>query len=176
MDQTPSLEDYKEKLQYFGKVESEIDTIHSLHNIGALSLNTSSLKTSFKGECNQWKLRFADNLHFRAKEELEKLTEYIRVTQGKVIREVTDLDTLRSMMYLLKEVRTKESGIDMEIDPIMNMYHMLENFLPPGFMEKEEIDKKTVSGPHTRSPCFTPLVLTRSHASTRCFVRVGRSW
>lgn len=38
----------------------------------------------------------------------------------------------------------QESGIDMEIDPIMHMYHMLENFLPPGFMEKEEIDKKTV--------------------------------
>lgn len=103
---------------------------------------------------------------------------YIRVTQGKVTREVNDLDTLRFMMVLLKEIRIKvmndetkrlrdhhpvrrvlgspswcwsdglcvcqESGIDMEIDPIMHMYHMLENFLPPGFMEKEEIDKKTV--------------------------------
>ena len=142
--QGPSLDDYKERLKYFGKVEVEIDTIPTVHNIGALSLNTSSLKTSFKGECNQWKLRFADNLHARAKEELERLTEYIRVTNGKLTRDVNDLDTLRFMMLLLKEVRVRESGVDMEIDPIMNMYHMLENFLPAGFMEKEEIDKKTV--------------------------------
>jgi dynein heavy chain len=58
-------------------VEGQIDTISAVHNIGALSLNTSSLKTSFKGECSQWKLRFADNLHARAKEELERLTEYV---------------------------------------------------------------------------------------------------
>jgi len=149
MAMLPSLDDYKDKLKYFGKVEVEIDTIPTIHNIGALSLNTNSLKTSFKHECNQWKLRFADNLHARAKDELEKLTEYIRVTMTKLARDVNDLDTLRFMMLLLKEVRAKESGIDMEIDPIMAMYHMLENFLPAGFMEKEEIDKKTVrSIPH----------------------------
>ena len=32
-----------------------------------------------QGECRQWKLRFAANLHARAKDELERLTEYIRV-------------------------------------------------------------------------------------------------
>ncbi len=32
----------------------------------------------------------------------------------------------------------------MEINPIMDMYRMLESYLPPGFMEKEEIDKKTI--------------------------------
>jgi len=32
----------------------------------------------------------------------------------------------------------------MEINPIMDMYRMLESYLPAGFMEKEEIDKKTV--------------------------------
>jgi hypothetical protein len=141
------------------QVEEEIETIPTVHNIGALSLNTNSLKTSFKHECNTWKLRFADNLHARAKEELERLTEYIRVTMGKLTRDVNDLDTLRFMMLLLKEVRIRESGIDMEIDPIMNMYHMLENFLPAGFMEKEEIDKKTVSA----LPC---LALPHQHACT----------
>lgn len=44
----------------------------------------------------------------------------------------------------MQEIRIKESGMDSEMEPIMNMYHMLEHFLPPGFMEKEEIDKKTV--------------------------------
>lgn len=144
MEKSPSLDDYQHELKVFGSVEEEIDSIPNVHNIGALYLTTSSLKGSFKHECNQWKLRYSDNLHARAKDELEKLTEYIRQTTSKLARDVVDLENLKSMMALLKEVRTKESGIDMEIDPIMNMYHMLENFLPAGFMEKEEIDKKTV--------------------------------
>lgn len=102
------------------QVEAEIEAITPLHSIGALLLNTSSLKGSLKvrvcvfvcvcaytcridlrtrpspfrpphpttnhnhestpqGECRQWKLRFAANLHVRAKDDLERLTEYIRV-------------------------------------------------------------------------------------------------
>jgi dynein heavy chain len=48
------------------------------------------------------------------------------------------------MMDLLMEVREKEPSIEMEINPVMDMYQMLEHNLPSGFMDKEEIDKKTV--------------------------------
>lgn len=145
VSQMPSLEVYKEKLEQFDDVEADIEAISSLHNIGALSLDTSSLKLSFKNECGQWKMRFASHLHVRAKEELERLTEYIRVTMSKLTtRSVDDLDTLRSMMVLLEEVRAREAGIEMEMDPILSMYTMLESFLPSGFIEKEEIDKITV--------------------------------
>ena len=63
---------------------------------------------------------------------------------GKLTRKVEDLDSLLFMMNLLREVREKESSIDMEIMPIMDMYQMLEYYLPSGFMDKEEIDKKIV--------------------------------
>ena len=63
---------------------------------------------------------------------------------GKLGRKVDDLDSLGFMMRLLAEVRDKESYIDMEIEPVMEMYKMLEDYLPSGFMAKEEIDKKTV--------------------------------
>lgn len=43
---------------------------------------------------------------------------------GKLKKEVRDLDGLRFMMNMLKEVRQRESGIDMEINPIMNMYQV----------------------------------------------------
>jgi dynein heavy chain len=85
-------------------------------------------------------------LHIEAKQRLEALSEYIRSTSVKLEKTVRDddLDGLRSMMDLFKQVRERESGIDMEIAPIMEMYHMLEHNLPSGFMEKSEIDKKTV--------------------------------
>lgn len=63
---------------------------------------------------------------------------------GKLSRKVEDIDSLGFMMNVLREIREKECSIDMEINPIMDMYRLLENHLPSGFMEKEEIDKKTV--------------------------------
>lgn len=140
----PTLDSYETQLQYFLEIQKEVGCVSSVHVIGALSLNTMHLKTHLLEECNQWKIKYSDNLHSRAKSELEKMTEYTRMTMGKLARKVEDLDSLRFMMNLLKEVREKESSIDMEINPIMDMYQMLENYLPSGFMEKEEIDKKTV--------------------------------
>jgi len=144
IETNPSLDDYEEQLRSFGAIEKEVDLVHSLHIIGALSLNTKNLKTQLEHECNMWKVQYSDNLHNEAKTKLEQLTEYIRMTSGKLQRPVVDLDSLAFMMVLLREVRERESGIDREIEPIMNMYQMLEHYLPAGFMEKEEIDKKTV--------------------------------
>jgi dynein heavy chain len=120
------------------------DRNNDIQNIGALSLRTVSIKAQLRAECNRWKIKFSDNLHSQAKSKLEQLTEYIRMTNGKVTREVTDLDTLSFIMRLLVDVRERESSMEMEINPIMDMYRMLESYLPSGFMEKEEIDKKTI--------------------------------
>ena len=79
---------------------------------------------------------------------------------GKLTRKVEDLDSLRFMMNLLKEVRIKESSIDMEMNPVMDMYHLLENYLPSNFMDKDEIDKKTVLKSNWRK--LVNLALSRS--------------
>ena len=79
---------------------------------------------------------------------------------GKLTRKVEDLDSLRFMMNLLKEVRIKESSIDMEMNPVMDMYHLLENYLPSNFMDKDEIDKKTVLRSNWRK--LVSLALSRS--------------
>jgi len=144
MKTTPSLDDFDHKLSSFGGIEDEIGVTNDIQNIGALSLRTVSIKSQLKAECNRWKIKFSDNLHSQAKSKLEQLTEYIRMTNSKVTREVTDLDTLSFIMKLLVDVRERESSMEMEINPIMDMYRMLESYLPSGFMEKEEIDKKTV--------------------------------
>jgi dynein heavy chain len=141
---SPSLDDFDGKLRSFGRTDDEIAQMNDVHNIGALSLRTVSIKSQLRSECNRWKIKFSDNLHAQAKAELEKLFEYFRVTTQKLGREVRDLDTLSFIMKLLVEVRERESSMEMEISPIMDMYRMLESYLPSGFMEKDEIDKKTV--------------------------------
>jgi len=144
MKGVPSLDAFELKLRSFGDVDGEISATNDIQNIGALSLRTVSIKSQLKSECNRWKIKFSDNLHSQAKAKLEQLSEYIRTTNGKVMREVRDLDTLRFTMKLLAEIRERESSMEMEITPIMEMYRTYEAYLPSASMDKEEIDKKTV--------------------------------
>ncbi|GMH89960.1 hypothetical protein TrVE_jg7050 [Triparma verrucosa] len=169
----PALEDYEIKLRSFGDVEADVDRVHSIHIIGALSLNTKALKTALESECDAWKVQYSYNLHLEAKNALEALTEYVRMTTGKLGRKVEDLDSLRFMMVLLKEVREKESGIEMEINPIMDMYQMLEYYLPAGFMEKEEIDKKTVLRANWKKLVAQALVRTDELSKTQIGFKKG---
>ncbi|KAJ0399007.1 hypothetical protein P43SY_008327 [Pythium insidiosum] len=140
----PELQDFERKLKSFVEIDEEISTLTPVYNIGALSLNTRNIKLQLKHENAQWKLKFSDNLHNQARRKMESLTEYFRATMGKLNRKVVDLDSLRFVMNLLKEVRARESGINMEINPVLDMYEMLEYYLPDGFMEKEEMDQKSV--------------------------------
>ncbi|KAF1317985.1 Dynein heavy chain, partial [Globisporangium splendens] len=140
----PELQDFEKKLKSFVEIDEEITGLPPVYNIGVLSLNTRNIKLQLKHENSQWKLKFSDNLHNQAHRKMESLTEYFRSTMGKLNRKVIDLDSLRFVMNLLKEVRARGSGISMEINPVLDMYEMLEYYLPDGFMEKEEMDQKSV--------------------------------
>ncbi len=54
----------------------------------------------------------------------------------------------------------KECSIHMDISSIMDMYHITEFHLPSGFMEKEEIDKKTVLSSNWKKLIQQALVWT----------------
>jgi dynein heavy chain len=45
-------------------------------------------------------------------------------------------------MNILKEVREKESSIEMDVSPISDLYYMLENYLPGGVIDKDEVEQK----------------------------------
>ena len=97
----PTLDDHEAQLNNFGSIQTTIKSLSSTHIIGAFSLNTKKLKLHLDKECDEWKFKYSDNLHSQAKQELEKITEYTRMTMGKLTRKVEDLDSLRFMMNLL---------------------------------------------------------------------------
>lgn len=140
----PSLAEFESELQYFMNIESEINQIPPVHNISALSLNTKNLKLQLRNECRQWKVQYSDRVNEQAKAALSELTQYIKTTTTKLGREVTSLDSLRATMQVLKEVRERESSIELEITSILDMYTMLESYLPGGYMDKDEMDEKSV--------------------------------
>ena len=93
-------------------------------------------------EASHWKVKFSSQLHVNAKAQMQNLVDYIKTTNGQLQREVTDLDTLAYMMDKLKEIRERESGVEMEISPILEIYGLLENFVD--HIDKEEMDQKSV--------------------------------
>ncbi|GBG28853.1 Dynein heavy chain 5, axonemal [Hondaea fermentalgiana] len=144
IDRNPSIDEFEAELSRFVSIESQIRQIPGVHNIGALSLNTNNLKLQLQSEASQWKVQYSDKVHQQASEAMENLLEYIRLTHQRVGREVNSLESLRFVMSVLKEVRERESTIEQEITPILDMYDMLDHYLPPGVVGKEEMDKKGI--------------------------------
>ena len=85
-------------------MDQEIDMLPPLHNVGALSLNTSNLKGQLKKECGDWKIKFSDNLHVLAKDKMAALADYMKSASSKLRRPIIDIDSLRFVMNVLKEV------------------------------------------------------------------------
>ena len=145
MKTRPELSDYNRELRNFSDVESAVEGIGSVHNIGALSLLTKNVKIQLKHMAELWKVSFSTKLHEEARAQMNEILDYIRTTDSWLKRtQPTDLQSLRSIMDKLKEIRVRESGIEAEITPVLDMYSMLERFLPQGYMDKDEMDQISV--------------------------------
>ena len=139
----PALDDFEEKLKYYSSIEEEIDTHEEVFQVGAMALKTQTIKEELKDHVKKWKFVFAKDLHKKARSRLDNIFEYINQTKAKLSKDVTGIDTLRYVMQTLKEVRQKEGEIELEFKPIMEMYNILDTYLPSG-MEKDEQDQRHV--------------------------------
>jgi dynein heavy chain len=135
----PTIESFEGMLKYYMSVEQEIMHITPVHNIGALSLETQPLKYSLKAAAANWKTRYATNLHVQAKEKLAELMEYINSTRVNLGHDINDLEDVRVIMGTLKEIRDKESEIDLQFGPVEEMYSLLAKYEVR--MPKAEIDQ-----------------------------------
>lgn len=143
MLKSPNNSDFEWELKKFLYLEGEINDIDAHKNIGALALNTTNMKLQLCSETRLWKVLYSNKVYYLARESMNNLYEHMRVITNKLSIDVQSLDTLRYVMNVLKEVREKESSIEMEVSPILDMYTMLEQYLPDGVVDKEEVERKT---------------------------------
>ena len=141
----PNLDDYNVELARFKVTEDDIDAIPDYNTIGALSLVTKNIKAQLKHMASSWRVSFAKNLHSGAKSKMQEIMEYIKVNDKFLKRSSpTDLQSVALIMAKLNEIRKRESTIDTEISPVLEMYEMLESFLPEGYLTNEEMDQITI--------------------------------
>jgi dynein heavy chain len=138
----PSLDDFEQQLKNFLRVEEEIASIEPVHYIGAIILVTNNIKHQLRNECSLWKVLFSNKLHQRARESAFQQHEYIHFTKTRLSLEVDELESLRYKMSLLAEIREKESTIITQLNPILDLYTMLEKYIPEGIIDKDEVEQK----------------------------------
>eukprot|EP00435_Cladocopium_sp_Y103_P056838 s450_g19.t1 len=137
----PSLDEFEARLRSFARLDDEFQLIDSRRQISALSLHTGSLAKSLRDLAGRWKDResFAKELHLQAFQRLEVLSEVIKSTMKKLSQEVADgdIEALGQVMRTLREVREKQGEIELELEPVAQMYAMLDSYLP-NILDKED--------------------------------------
>jgi dynein heavy chain len=113
-----------------------------MHQIGALSLKTESVKGGLKGWIDTWKDAFSRDLHKKAKTLLENLTDEIKQIKLKIEKPAQDIDSLGGVMEALEEIRNKQSEIALQFKPINDMYALIDLHFS-NIMDKDEMDAKT---------------------------------
>jgi len=136
----PQIQEYEEKLKFFSGLEQEIDDIERTREIGAMALKTDRLINGLKETCKRWKNEYAEDLHEKAQENLYNLTENMKNLFSKLQKDVKGIDSLGLVMTTLEEIRNEQANIDLKFDPVLDMYLLLDTFLPGGITDKEEIE------------------------------------
>jgi len=124
----PTLEDFDDELTKYVTYEGEVNGFPDFHNIGVLSLKSENIKDHLGAFTNLWKTQYTKNLLEMARDDLQGLVDYIAHTIRKFGMEYTNLEDVRKMVELLREVREKESVVEWEFGPLEEKYVMLERY------------------------------------------------
>ena len=71
-----------------------------------------------KEKAKEWKNQYCSDLHKRAKQMLEQLTELTNNQSTKLSKEVKDIDSLGYVMECLEDIRKTQAEIDMKFNPV----------------------------------------------------------
>ena len=66
---------------------AEIEFIPPVHNIGALQLRTSNLKTGLIHQATDWTVLYSSKLHSQAKKQMDELLEYMNNAERRLQRD-----------------------------------------------------------------------------------------
>lgn len=141
----PQLQAYEDELKKFSMTEEEIDKIEPTFVIGAMKLKTNNLCSGLKAYCKEWKNQYSEDLHKKARTELDKLTENIKELSEKLLKtDVKDIDSLGTVMEKLEEIRGLQAVIDISFNPVLEMYTLLDNYQPGSIVDKDEMDARSM--------------------------------
>ena len=144
----PTVDAFEAELRKYMALEVEVGALTATHTVGALRLHTGPLRASLKAEAAAWKTAFAKNLHSQALEDLRAMHDYMRENTLKLGRRIEDLEDVRGVMDVQRELRDREAEIDTLMTPIEEIYALLTRYEVR--VPREETDQLADLRPHWR--------------------------
>jgi dynein heavy chain len=140
----PSAGDYESELAKFSVVDESIQSIPPVRTIGAISVSTLPLRQQLRQLLGHFKQAYCEHLHRAASAGLHHLTDRFRSLYSKLNREPDGLSSIKFLMDTLKEIRELEPMIDQLIQPVLDMFSLLEFYMPENFSNKVEMDQRAL--------------------------------
>ena len=73
---------------------------------------------------------------------LDKLTDQTKTLDIKLHKDVKDIGSLGYVMESLEEIRRQQAEIEMKFNPVLDMYTLLDQHIPGGIIDKDELDAR----------------------------------
>lgn len=99
-----------------------------------MGLTTNKLKTKLREVIDSYRKSFVRELHNKAKNKIEKISDEMKQIQNNVSKSPDSIDNLVNIMKEIKHIVKQEMDMEERIKPVLEMYKLLSNF-----SEEEEI-------------------------------------
>ena len=101
------------------------------------------VKSALKERITLWKTMFARDLHKKALTKIEDLKDDMKQIRLKIEKPAQDIDSLGNVMHALEDIRKRESQMDIDFRPVIEMYRLLDIYIPD-IMAADETDPHAI--------------------------------
>ena len=116
--QNPGVNEFRVEMSDYTQLTEMINAESDMLTAGAVLLNMDQLKLALNTEARAWVVCYGRAMNHKYQTVMEEVFKSIGDWTKRLNRPLGDLDDIRSIMATLKEIREKEIGIDMSLDPI----------------------------------------------------------
>lgn len=139
-----NVDKFVARLESFVALEVEIKRIPNVINLGSVAIRNVGIKQALVDACQRWKHNYAEALHQEAKAAMLAQVEHMSRLRAQLERPLQDLAALKHVMDAQREIREMQASIEFKFAEIMTTYEIVEKYLAPRTVPKEEMDVKSV--------------------------------
>ena len=116
--ESPPVNEYRLEMQRFAKLEELIMCEEGVVPAGVIVLSTGNLKISLCAEAKAWLVSYGKAMKAKFESTLDQVSKMTEEWSKRLSRDLKDLDDIREVMAVLKEVRENEYYIETSLEPI----------------------------------------------------------
>ena len=117
-ESTPSVNEYRLEMQRFAKMEELIQNEEGAIPAGVVVLGTGNLKVSLGAEAKAWLVCYGRAMKGMFEATVDQVSTMTEDWSKRLGREIRDLDDVREVMTVLKEMRENEFYVESSLEPV----------------------------------------------------------